>query len=273
MQHDNEAPASPSSLEERRLRLEERRLSHEESFPKKWLPTIVTLSLGVVAACFSYVQHANAELDARERNSEIKAQNEREWGMRTVDIYFEKQHLFDFSKDPERAGSNLRVLITVAPDIVANVLESEQSRLPTPGRDSDLKRIEGLAAIAEVQDALREARGSPSPTEVSSKNSDFTVYIQYPEGSQQLAEIVRASLQTLGYRVPGIDEVSNAPDRFEVRYYREEQETRANDLAKQLAQALGEPAGSPTAKMLQSRRQLPGGVLEVWLPQRSEASP
>lgn len=44
------------SIEERRLLLDEQRLLLDNSFARKWLPTLVTLMVGLIAGMFSYVQ-------------------------------------------------------------------------------------------------------------------------------------------------------------------------------------------------------------------------
>jgi len=55
------------TFEERRLRLEEMRLALEHSFARKWLPTLATLMVGVIAGMFSYVQQKNS-LEETERS-------------------------------------------------------------------------------------------------------------------------------------------------------------------------------------------------------------
>jgi hypothetical protein len=51
-----------------------------------------------------------------------------------------------------------------------------------------------------------------------------------------------------------------------VRYYRAEQKSFAGDLVQELGKTLGLPAGPENAILVKRSRELPGGILEVWLP-------
>jgi hypothetical protein len=65
-------------------------------------------------------------------------------------------------------------------------------------------------------------------------------------------------------RKSGIEQVAKAPSTLQVRYGRPDQRDYAKDLAKQLGTELHLPDSS--AIQLQSFKQLPSGILEVWLP-------
>jgi hypothetical protein len=66
MEPRREVNESQLSVEERRLRLDKKRLLLENSFARKWLPTLVTLMVGLIATMFSYVQQQIA-IQATER--------------------------------------------------------------------------------------------------------------------------------------------------------------------------------------------------------------
>jgi hypothetical protein len=123
-----------------------------------------------------------------------------------------------------------------------------------------------LSAVAGVQDALNKARQSPETPGSSFKPSDFTIYVQYPEGSRDIAVATRSLLIDLGYKVPGIDKVNEAPSRLQVRYYRQDQRTYAEKLATGLGEKLNLPSSSDDAFLVPSSKQLPSGILEIWLP-------
>ena len=73
--NENNDPQIP--IEERRLLIDEGRLRLENSFARKWLPTLATLMVGLIAAMFSYVQQQNA-IQATERAwIEAKIKDER----------------------------------------------------------------------------------------------------------------------------------------------------------------------------------------------------
>jgi hypothetical protein len=292
MEPRKEGNDSQLPVEERRVRLDEKRLLLDNSFARKWLPTLVTLMAGLIAGMFSYVQHQNAieaterarfdatEATDRARFDAIEAtkrarfdaqiRDEREWGFTVVEMYFSKRDIFDLTKNSEQAESNLRVLAAVAPKAVQAVLNGEGSRIPPPGGADDSNRLDSLAAVAGVQDALASARQSLQAPASDFKPSDFTVYVQYPEGGRDTAENAQSVLVKLGYRVPGIEQVANVPSRLQVRYYRPDQRSYAEELATELEKYLNLPAGADNTIPVNSSKQLPSGILEVWLPpQRS----
>lgn len=253
-------------VEERRLRIDEMRLLLDNSFARKWLPTLVTLMVGLIAGMFSYVQQQNA-IQATERTRiEAQAKDEREWGFKVIEMYFSKRELFDLTKNTEQAELNLRVLSAVAPTAVQGVLNAERSRIPPPSGADDSNRLDSLAAVAGVQDALANARQSRQASTSSLKSSDFTIYVQYPDGGRDTAVKTQSLLVDLGYRVPGIEQVGKAPSRLQVRYYRSEQRSFAEKLATELGKGLNLPTGPDNAILVISTKQLPSGILEVWLP-------
>lgn len=254
------------TLEERRLRLDEMRLDLDHSFARKWLPTLATLMVGVIAAMFSYVQQQASIEETKRARIEAKAKEEHDWGVKVIEMYFSNHELFDLTKDPETAVLNLRVLAAVAPTAVQGVLNAEQSRIPPPSSDDDTNRIKSLAAVAGVQDALAAATPTSELPRPPAKPSDFTVYVQYAAGDKSIASKAQNALIEQGYRVPGIEKVGKVPSRLQVRYYHPEQKSLAGQLAGELGKKLGLPAGPDNAILVTSSQQLPKGILEVWLP-------
>jgi hypothetical protein len=271
-------PSDPQlSVEERRLRLDERRLLIDDSFARKWLPTLVTLTIGLIAAMFGYVQQQSAiqeteraRIDAKEATDrariEAQAKEEHEWGLKVIDMYFTKRELFDLTTNPEQAALNLRVLAAVAPAVVQGVLNAEQSRIPPPSGLDDPNRLNSLAAVAGVQDALTNAGQSSHASVSNFKPADFTIYVQYPDGGRDTAVKTQGLLANLGYRVPGIEKVGKVPSQLQVRYYRPDQRSYAERLATELGKALKLPADPDNAVLVKSSKVLPTGIMEVWLP-------
>ena len=266
MEPRNEGSTSQFPVEERRLRLDEKRLLLDSSFARKWLPTLVILMAGLIAGMFSYVQQQNAIQATERARIEAQAKDEREWGFKVIEMYFSKHELFDLTKNSEQAALNLRVLAAVAPTAVQGVLNAERSRIPPPSGADDSNRLESLAAVAGVQDALANAGKSRQAPASSFKPSDFTIYVQYPDGGRDTAVKTQSLLVNLGYRVPGIEQVGKAPSRLQVRYYRPDQRSYAGELATELGKGLNLPAGPDNAILVASSKQLPSGILEVWLP-------
>jgi hypothetical protein len=148
------------------------------------------------------------------------------------------------------------------------VLDAERSKIPPPSSDDDGNRLTSLAAVAGVQNAIGSATLSSVPMGGATlKPSDFTIFVQYPEGSQDTAARAQGVLTGLGYRVPGIERVNKAPSRLQVRYYRTEQKPYAEALATELGKSLELKTGADNAIRVTSAKQLPTGILELWLPQ------
>jgi hypothetical protein len=266
MEPRNECNDSQLSVEERRLLLDEKRFLLDNSFARKWLPTLVTLMAGLIAGMFSYVQQQNAIQATKRAGIEAQAKDEREWGFKVIDMYFSKHEMFDLTKNSEQAASNLRILAAVAPNAVQGVLNVEGPRIPPPSGADDSNRLDSLAAYAGVQDALANARKLGQAPASSFKPSDFIIYVQYPDGGRDTAVKTQSLLVNLGYHVPGIEQVGKAPSRLQVRYYRPDQSSYAGELATELGKGLNLPTGSDNAILVTSSKKLPSGILEVWLP-------
>jgi hypothetical protein len=268
--------STPASLEARRLELDEKRLELENSFARKWFPTLATMIAGVVATLLSFGVTERARIDARTATQstefEAKKKDEREWGIKVVELYLDKRDLFDLARKPDQAGANLRMLAVVAPEAVKGVLDAETALIPKPGaEDDDAARINSLTQIASIQNVLQpkspEGSASSNAAKIAARpNSDFTVYIQYPAGSRDLALSAQATLQAQGYRAPAIEEVRQVPNHMQVRYYRPEQKDRAAGLLHEVGETLKLTTDPGDALQLKSQKQLPDGILELWLP-------
>lgn len=274
MANDDSRTSIPApSIDERRLDIDTQRLRLESSFARKWLPTVATAVIGFSAALLGFIQNKISN-DATERSrNEARLKDEREWGFKVVEMYFEKRELFDLGKHPDQAAANLKVLVAVAPTAVQGLLSAEQSRLPAPGGDEaqQAARWSSLAAVADIQTALASQAGPRQATAPARSPSSFVVYIQFGDGQQDAARSAQSAIQQLGYKAPGMEQVRNPPSRLQVRYYRAEQKDLAASLAVSLGKALGLPASADNAIRVQSNKALPDGILEVWLPKGAAA--
>lgn len=266
MEPEKEGTDSQLPIEERRLLLDEKRFLLDNSFARKWLPTLVTLMIGFIASLIGYVQQQNSIQATERARIEAQAKDEREWGFKVIEMYFAQRELFDLTKNPEQAASNLRILAAVAPTIVKGVLKAEQSKIPPPGKTDDKNRLKSLAAVAGVQEALANARPVRQDQSPGFQPSDFTIYVQYPDGGQKIAEKAQSFLENLKYHVSSIEQVHDVPHSLQVRYYRPDQRAYAEELAVKLAKELNVPIGENKASLVPSSKDLPSGILEVWLP-------
>ncbi len=108
MNADDKSAGAKASLDEQRLALDERRLELDRSFARKWLPTLATVMVGLVATIFGYVQQRLAAESTERTRIESKSKDEREWGFKVVEMYFNKRELFDLTKNAEPATRQRR---------------------------------------------------------------------------------------------------------------------------------------------------------------------
>jgi hypothetical protein len=229
---------------------------------------------------------------------------EREWGFKIIEMYFTKGELFDITKNSEAAERNLKALSSVAPDVVRGLLVAEIDRIPRSSPAGSEHREDSLAAAARVQTAIQAGGpmvvaqantwsqaqaptvgssprlgSAPAPNsaqapiqtpapagpraEAGPSPADFTVYVQFRD-DRALAGRVAANLRTAGFRAPAVDAQDNTPDNLQVRYYKPDQKPFAERLAAQLAQDFNLP--NAAASQVVSKKELPAGILEVWLP-------
>ena len=99
--------------------------------------------------------------------------------------------------------------------------------------------------------------------------SNYTVWIQYPDGAQAIARQAQRALGARGYKVPGIElRDAQSPARAEVRYFTAADKLPAATLAGALAGAVTLPPPVIVFVRVASRR-VSGPTLEVWLPRGS----
>lgn len=260
----NPSDQQPSGIEERRLKLDQERLRLESSFARKWLPGLAAIVVAFVAGSFTYVEHRKTEEAAARSHEETRAKDEREWRLKVVEMYFNKREIFDLTRNRDQAEDNLRILFAIAPrDAAKSVFAFAKARIPAPvteNEENDSQRLQSLAAVARIQNDIKGVQGEMKP-------SEFLVYIQYAGDSRDLAVQTQKALQEQGFHAPGIEHVGKVPSRLQIRYYRREQKDFAGDLVTKLGKTLGLPATADNAIEVKSKKELPSGILELWLPQ------
>ncbi len=120
---------SKPSLDERRLLLEENRLRYENSFARKWFPTLAIIAVPLTTFIFSSFQYLDSRLQTQREKRQEASEKDREWRYKTVDFYFSRRNDFDLVKNPQQASRNLQVLSIFAPAEVARILSVEQNRV------------------------------------------------------------------------------------------------------------------------------------------------
>lgn len=246
----DEPPPPAADAAADRLKLDQRRLALDESWPRKWGTVILGAAATAVAASISagvnMMQLQNNKLSAQIASDDRHKEQDRA----VLEMFF--KYVDEKPNTSEERINKLNSLKKLAYD----------SRL------FDLLQDEVVRSAGEVQktpsDVLAGSVGSPGVTIGKSYSaSDFTGYIQYFTGRADQADTVAKALSAMGMRVPGQQKMdaAHSPGNNEIRIYREGQRSYAQELAGKLEQQTGlkfRVVGPlPGA--------LPDGVLEIWL--------
>lgn len=151
---------SKPSLDERRLLLEENRLKYENSFARKWFPTLAIIAVPLTTLIFSTFQYLDSRLQAQREKSQAASEKDREWRYKTVDFYFSRRNDFDLVKNPQQASRNLQVLSIFAPAEVARILSVEQNRVNIAQQvDAESVSAQSKQAINDISSTLLNQDG------------------------------------------------------------------------------------------------------------------
>lgn len=144
-------------------------------------------------------------------------------------------------------------------------------------RDEALRaRTEAVNALAEVRrlDADNRALASVvvanpalAKSVVAAQPAKTIVYLQVPPlGDQSGANRLRAQLNESGYDAPVVEQVKVAPNRFELRYFREADRPAAVELADRMSKWDFGNVAVTYVQGYEARSRLK--QLEVWFPQK-----
>lgn len=260
----SEAPPQPDleavkrDLEERRLKLDERKQALAESFPQKWgavaFGALATLAAAIVTGGFGYAQFREEQIHSAATDRTANAQRAIENDRMAVEMYFKY-----VDKGAETPAVQKRALL------VGNLAASTGVKQYF----SDLARgqITGIVRAGDHASSPGEAAaGLPDliAPKAAYSPSDFVVYVQYAKGQDRGVEAARAALTAAGATTPAAQAIDPAkvPERSWVRYYRPEHKAVAQKVAEILQARTGLHFN---VAQLNLGRPLPNGVMEVWL--------
>lgn len=260
------------AVEEKKLELERQKLAFEKSWRKilgaGLLAALVALAVGGIG----FWQNRMAESRQAAQADVAQKQQDGLWGVQVLELYVTHPDQFDPAKSPDTAAQNMAALCAAAPDLMRPILEQRKDALireglGLPGVAAGVKAIqEALAGLEQGVKSVGDAAAAHEagvPLDVDP--AAYSIYIQYGNTARGFASRFGSELADLGFRVPGLEPVSQAPDVPEVRYYRQDQKLLAEWLAMRLVDQA--PRRSPAISKLVGNGGLPGGIIEVWIPQ------
>lgn len=275
---DEERPrpvAGPSlSLEERKLALEARKLALDESFPRKWGPTLSgfagTILVALITTAGTFILSNGQEKGRREaaqreiqetQRTEIREEARRrtENARAALTLYFD--HLADMNPDSNpQALDHMKLVSAVADAPSVQAIFDQMFRRAIEARQRAMRSAAGGVAPSTVAEGLPDLV-EKAPGE-RYQAQDFLAYIQHPPGRRDAAEALAERLRSLGLRTPGLEEVRASPSASQVRYYKPAHRGLAASVASQLG---GAPGGPWVATGLANGERLPDGVMEFWI--------
>jgi hypothetical protein len=258
---------------------EEYKFREENRSILRRLPVVITAIAGASAILF---QGLGTWGVAIERSAQAQ-RAERDFDFKGLELFINRRGEL-VSCNPEVMQKNLDAFTLVLSERVKPALDSLVEG-GVRNCAADAQTLASTAAPATVgsgtaQDqtayygALQRQAGVLAATAASgSGNEGYRVFLQYQDPADLgRAASVRAKLQADRYSAPGIQRVSVAPSRHEVRYYRDEDAAAAAKVAKLVADTLKLGSVPATVSLQKLYPNLPGRSIEVWFPAPAQRS-
>lgn len=242
------------------------------------LPIIVTMIGGISAVLFQFIGLGTSSNQRKAAAYELRAKQiaeKSDHDIRALEFFTKNSNTL--VRCGGKAASNAevllglgnymtpegRILLKSALDGALSECKSQPGTPSTKGAPANKEQeaakyaeTERLAPLFDASAALAEGT-----------NQLPTIFIHYAaEADRDKAAALQGVLRGLNYSAPGIEKVSAAPKKLQIRFYKDKQRPQAQQLADKLRASLGvEP-------MLRSlERDYPnlpssGGVMEIWFP-------
>lgn len=261
------------TLEERRVHVEEQKIQIERdklqierdklAFERSWRKVLGAGILAAAVACIvagvGFFQSRLAEADRAAQADTAQKQQDGLWGARVLELYITHPDEFDPVKSPKSAPQNLRALAAAAPDTMKPILLQGRDRSVWAGQ------LGAADVYSEVLNAIIEKSSAAAKSLSDTALASTSIYIRYGQGSDGFADRYALELTAEGFWVPTPQHVAESPDVPEVRYYREDQHSVAQELSQDLGKlAPQKPAAIP--KLIREEGAPPNGIVEVWIP-------
>jgi hypothetical protein len=247
---------------------------------------LVTVVAGVAAVLFQVLSFQIAQVDKRRADATAKSDKERaqiaatsDFNFRGVEL-FVKEHERLVTCDAEESRRNIALFRNLFSVEIMKAFD-EIVAFSVQKCISDAANREGARAKtesktpAQVTEAAEAARYQETAIQAAvlatsiSQAPGYQIFIHITkDADRERATALQAELRSKGYSAPGVQKVSFAPERFQVRYYYQDQVNDAKMLRSIAAAQLGistEDIQLPDA--LDKRyKSLPKRTMEFWFP-------
>ncbi len=243
-----------------------RRLEIEQSFARRWGPTIIS---SLATLCIGMMSFAGTQIVEIQANKDKKIANDQV----ALSMYF--AHIVSQDQCSPATARSVKLIEAITENkeieiILNNITDCvvkeaiQQQQTPTITDNSDQPRVLGPTMLFDPLTLEPEAGETPQemlPDLIDPATEytlgQFTAYIQAPGSKMEEAHALRTLLESLGLRVPGVDIVVHPTARNEVRFY---QQADYDKFAEQL-KSVGD--FQFTTSVLEGDQ--PHGIIEFWL--------
>jgi hypothetical protein len=272
MSDDDPRPRDELELKWRQYQLDKEQADTERHDAWRRLPVIITVIAGISAIIFQGL----GVWEARITRETEAARAARDFDFKVFELILTQRATL-ISCNPQSTEKNVSAINVVLSEqlkpALRNLVDGVVSSCVTAAQNSapqsdsakpaeQTARYNTLAAQSQVLTAVGQTDAAPRGR----------VFIQYQAASDRAWALqLQASLQTAGYKAPGIQAVRAAPAGYEVRFYKAGQQAAADQLAAKVQADLKLPAKPQVHSLAGLYPGLPRGVMEVWFPARASA--
>jgi hypothetical protein len=268
MSIDDELKAA--ELQSRKLEIAARQ-KELDAKPKRFDLSHAAVLVTVIGGLSAIAFQGLAAMSAETSKQTARAQAERDFDFKSLELLLTKKSDILFCEDPDRSARNIAMFKGLSAEMATAFQDYASSNsakcvaqqtASAPAANAEQTRYN---AIAQQSTLIAAAAGLGGGAK---GNSQFQVWLQYPGGDEQKAAAVKVqqALQQAEYRAPGIEHVSTAPNRYEVRYYKDKDLQTATAIASVVQSALGLPQRPTVRSLAATYKSLPDDIFEVWLP-------
>lgn len=283
---DGELKRQQLLLDRTKYELEARKFSLQQRDLLARLPIAITAIAGVTAILFQCVGGVTAyyQRDAAASELEAKKLSQRaDYDLRALDFLVKNSDgligcqdasgadadavasLGEFMSEPGR-----RVLQRAINRAALKCATDKQSQAATPTKGDGAAPTVDVAKVREARysEIERQASVLQASTALTTSGPQLpTVFLHYAQDADRdRAAELQMELAGLGYKAPGVQHVSVAPRRMQIRYYKDDQRALAEALAAAVTKQLRLTAPPELQSLQRSFPKLPRDVLEIWFP-------
>lgn len=257
-------------LDRTKYELEARKFAVQQRDLLARLPIIVTAIAGISALGFQAIGTYNASIDLRSK----RLGQEVDYDLRTLDFFLKNKTVFvncasGVTGDAANAIASVKALmsergrgvldVTVAGAVGDCAAQSSTAAAATSPAAAETARYASIIKQAPLLEA--------SATASADQKQLPTVFLHYAQDAdRQRAVQLQTGLGALGYKTPGVERVSVAPRQFQIRYYKNDQRSQAEALARQVTTQLGGGVAPELRSLERSYPKLPPNIIEIWFP-------